>query len=195
MKKVLVLLTVLLTMSVAGAQGKFVVKGGLDYTSFTPSTNIDYVINSSTGFHAGFGYQVRVPLIGLAIQPEILYSQKKFELTGDISNQNNGIYSLSYVEVPVNIQWGINLLVMRPFIFASPYISYALSKSGEFENYSWDNLNRFDYGAGLGLGLEIWKFQVTGKYNWSMKSFDNNGDLEIGDSKFSGFQLSVGLMF
>lgn len=192
MKKVLVLLTVLLVVSVAGAQGKFILKGGLNYTSFTPTTNINAVINSSSGFHAGIGYQVRVPLIGLAIQPELLYSQKSFEAVGGINTYN---YSLSYVEVPVNIQWGINLLLLRPFVFASPYVSYAVSKSGEFENYSWDNLNRLDYGVGLGAGVEIWKLQISGKYNWSMKEFDNNGDLGFGDAKFSGFQLSVALMF
>lgn len=192
MKKVLVLLTVLLTVSIAGAQGKFIVKGGLNYTSFTPTTNINAVINSSSGFHAGIGYQVRVPLIGLAIQPELLYSQKSFEEVGGINTYN---YSLNYMEVPINIQWGINLLLLRPFVFASPYVSYAVSKSGEFENYSWDNLNRLDYGVGLGAGVEIWKFQISGKYNWSMKEFDNNGDLGFGEAKFNGFQLSVALMF
>jgi hypothetical protein len=192
MKKVLVLLTVLLTVSIAGAQGKFIVKGGLNYTSFTPTTNINAVINSSSGFHAGIGYQVRVPLIGLAIQPELLYSQKSFEEVGGINTYN---YSLNYMEVPINIQWGINLLLLRPFVFASPYVSYAVSKSGEFENYSWDNLNRLDYGVGLGAGVEIWKFQISGKYNWSMKEFDNNGGLGFGEAKFNGFQLSVALMF
>lgn len=192
MKKVLVLLTVLLTVSIAGAQGKFIVKGGLNYTSFTPTTNINAVINSSSGFHAGIGYQVRVPLIGLAIQPELLYSQKSFEEVGGINTYN---YSLNYMEVPINIQWGINLLLLRPFVFASPYVSYAVSKSGEFENYSWDNLNRLDYGVGLGAGVEIWKFQISGKYNWSMKEFDNNGELGFGEAKFNGFQLSVALMF
>ncbi len=192
MKKVLVLLTVLLTVSIAGAQGKFIVKGGLNYTSFTPTTNINAVINSSSGFHAGIGYQVRVPLIGLAIQPELLYSQKSFEEVGGINTYN---YSLNYMEVPINIQWGINLLLLRPFVFASPYVSYAVSKSGEFENYSWDNLNRLDYGVGLGAGVEIWKFQISGKYNWSMKEFSNNGDLGFGEAKFKGFQLSVALMF
>ncbi len=192
MKKVLVLLTVLLAVSIAGAQGKFVLKAGLNYTSFTPSTNIDNVIRSSSGFHAGIGYQVRVPLIGLAIQPELLYSQKSF----DVEDGNNTLnYSLSYAELPINIQWGINLLIMRPFVFASPYISYAVSKAAELENASWDNLNRLDYGVGLGAGLEIWKLQISGKYNWSMKSFDNNGDLGFGDAKFSGFQLSVALLF
>jgi hypothetical protein len=192
MKKVLVLLTVLLTVSIAGAQGKFIVKGGLNHTSFTPTTNINAVINSSSGFHAGIGYQVRVPLIGLAIQPELLYSQKSFEEVEGAGTYN---YSLSYMEVPINIQWGINLLLLRPFVFASPYVSYAVSKSGEFENQTWDNINRLDYGVGLGAGVEIWKFQISGKYNWSMKEFDNNGELGFGEAKFNGFQLSVALMF
>ena len=33
---------------------------------------------------------------------------------------------MNYVEVPVNIQWGPDLLIARPFVFASPFIGYNL---------------------------------------------------------------------
>ena len=89
---------------------------------------------------------------------------------------------------------GINLLLFRPFVFASPYVSYAISKGGEFSSVDWDSLNRLDYGVGLGAGVELWKLQVSGKYNWSMKKLNSN-QMDIGDAKLKGFQLSVAFLF
>lgn len=192
MKKILVILAAVLMAGYAGAQGKFGLKAGTNYTSFTPSSATIESIKSAAGFHAGIAYQVRVPFIGLAFQPELLFSHKSFEAE---EGTNVNTYTMNYLELPVNIQWGINLLLLRPFIFAAPYASYAVSKSGELSDVSWDNLSRLDYGVGVGAGVEIWKLQVTGKYNWSMKGFDENNHLELGDAKFNGFQLSVALLF
>jgi hypothetical protein len=192
MKKFLVLLTILLSAGVVGAQGRFGLVAGTNYTSFKPESATIETIKSASGFHAGIAYQVRVPFVGLAMQPELLYSQKSFEAENGTTSET---YTMNYVELPINIQWGINLLLLRPFVFASPYASYAVSKSGELSDVAWDDLNRFDYGVGLGAGVEIWKFQISGKYNWSMKSFDSNDHLEFGNAKFNGFQLSLALLF
>ena len=34
----------------------------------------------------------------------------------------------------------------------------------------WSELNRFEYGLGVGVGIEVWKFQVIGRYNWNFGS-------------------------
>jgi len=82
----------------------------------------------------------------------------------------------------------------------SPYVSYAVGKGESFETAEWDDINRFDYGYGIGAGIDIWKLQVSGKYNWGLGKLQSAGAGAINgetfkNAKLQGFQLSVSIMF
>ena len=204
MKKQLIVLTIMLCLgTVAFAQGSFVVKAGLNFNTLQDIkvNNVEQAWNAQTGFHAGIGAQYRIPLIGLSFQPELLYSRMR---TGDPQEVNDNSYKfrLDYLEVPLNIQWGINILFLRPYIFASPYVRYALAKGDWLTDVPWEDINRFDYGLSLGAGIEIWKLQVSGKYSWSFGQLAPGGSLHIDsddwqldDANFRGFELSVAFLF
>ncbi len=204
MKKFFITLTLLLCVGIyANAQVSFVVKGGLNYTKMSDITlgNLDQAWNAQTGFHAGIGAQFKIPKTGFSFQPEALYSRVRTNFIGPIT-QDSYDFQIDYVNVPLNLQWGIDLTVIRPFIFAAPYISYAIGKGELLENVEWDNFNRFDYGVGLGAGIEIWKVQISGKYNWGFgKPFNENGidinseDWNLNDSNLKGFEISVAFLF
>ncbi len=186
----------------ANAQSRFVVKAGLDFSKMDDIKldNVNQSWNSQTGFHAGVGFQYKIPVIGLSFQPEVLYSQKRTEFFREVSSDSyNWDYVTNNVEVPINVQWGIDILFLRPFVFAAPYLSYAVSVLGHGPTQdNWDDSRRFDYGLGLGAGLEIWKLQITGKYNWGFgKPFDgiDTADWRIEDSNRKGFQLSAAFIF
>ena len=49
----------------------------------------------------------------------------------------------------------------------------------------WDGWNRLEYGLGLGLGLDVWKLQIIGRYNW------NFGTLLGADGKLPAFENVV----
>jgi len=203
MKKHLIVLTIMLCLgTVAFAQGSFVVKAGLNFNSLQDIkvNNVEQAWNAQTGFHAGIGAQYRIPLIGLSFQPELLYSRMRTDF-GQVSDQSYGL-RLDYLEVPLNIQWGINILFLRPYIFASPYVRYALAKGDWLTDVPWEDINRFDYGLSLGAGIEIWKIQVSGKYSWSFGQLARDGsfhidsdDWQMDDANFRGFELSVAFLF
>ena len=203
MKKQLIVLKILLCLgTVAFAQGSFVVKAGLNFNSLQDIkvNNVEQAWNAQTGFHAGIGAQYRIPLIGLSFQPELLYSRMRTDF-GQVSDQSYG-FRLDYLEVPLNIQWGINILFLRPYIFASPYVRYALAKGDWLTDVPWEDINRFDYGLSLGAGIEIWKIQVSGKYSWSFGQLARDGsfhidsdDWQMDDANFRGFELSVAFLF
>ena len=47
---------------------------------------------------------------------------------------------------------------------------------------SWDGVNRWEYGIGTGIGVDIWKFQVIARYNWNLGNlYDVKGWDEIKD--------------
>ena len=40
----------------------------------------------------------------------------------------------------------------------------------------WTGLNRLEYGLGLGIGIDVWKLQVIGRYNWNFGVLGNYKD-------------------
>src|SRR3989339_1775456 len=193
MKKIAaVAILMLLISSSAFSQAKFGIKGGLNFNSYKDvSGNVNNTWNNQTGYHFGVLIQTKVPIIGLGLQPELLFVRKGVE---DPDVPANSFY-LDYLQLPINVQIGLDLLLFRPFIMVSPYISYAIGKGDMLVDTEWDNLNRLDYGYGLGAGIDIWKLQITGKYNWSMGKLQDATSTPINgttlkNAKIQGFQLS-----
>lgn len=221
MKKILSFLTIcVVALSIsfsADAKVKFGVKGGLNLTSMSGNLGQDLkgILSTYTGFHAGAALNVGLPL-GFALQPEILYTQNGVRMNfSSLLTDLKATLSVASIQVPIGIQWGINLGSIRPYVQAVPYfsfpVSYIMKASGggvqQTEKLDSEDFKSFDYGFGLGLGVDLWKLQVSAKYNWSLGTIvkgsnepffgddwqDVNYDLRSG--KLSGFELSVALFF
>lgn len=198
MKKLFTLLLGILIISTSSfSQTRFGVKGGLNFMNASNiTTDVNSTWKSQTGYQLGIALQFKIPVIGLAIQPELLYSTVE---SVDPALSTNSI-KLDYVTLPVNFELGVDMLVFRPFIVASPFISYAIQKGARLEDQPWDDINRFDYGIGLGAGVDLWKLQIMGKYNWGLgklQSADANWDQAdtYKNATLQGFQLSVAFLF
>ncbi len=197
MKKLATLLVLILFfLPAASAQGKVGIKGGLNFNTYKDlSGDISNVWGKSTGTHFGLFLKTKIPVIGLGFQPELLFVRKGADATDPTDN-----FYLDYLSLPLNLQLGLDLLLFRPFVIAGPYISYALGKGGALSETSWDDLNRLDFGVGLGAGIDFWKLQITGKYNWALGKLQDVGSIQINgqtlkDAKIDGFQLSIAYIF
>ena len=206
MKKFFTLLAAALLLSAfsttASAKGGVIVKGGLNYPSFDFKDFSQLEPASATGWHAGIGWQSGT-FAGFALQPELLFQRSGINWT-DEDLQSEEAIKLNALQLMVNVQWGIDLILFRPYIFAAPYVSWNLSKS--YEGSAADDFDAFvegiknvDYGFGLGIGVDIWKLQVSAKYNWS---FAKVVDWESYKQQYSGltsntaaFHLSVAFKF
>ena len=179
-------LLVLGSVSTVDARGRYVVKGGITYASGTSVKDLSGLdIKDYTGWELGFGYQ-SMTLLGFSVQPELVYKVKGISLN-DATNIN-----MNYLEVPVNLQWGPNLVIMRPFIFASPFIGYNIQNVPSGSNnkitkeFLKDQVNKVEGGIGLGAGLDVWKLQITAKYNWNfgqVAKWDNIVNQYVADTK------------
>lgn len=146
------------------------IKGGIDFISMS-RFEFGYIsesVSTHTGFTAGVAFSFDLPVRGLTIQPELNYVSKGAMFRGpeDIN------FRTDYIELPVNIQAGLDLILLRPFIMVSPYIGYAVYKQPGFVD--WNNMNRFEYGIGVGGGIDFWRFQLQVKYNWNIGSLVRN---------------------
>ena len=215
MKKYLVIMLASVMMMAGAlssvAQSRYGVIGGMTF-----STSKFKEINraSMTQWHAGLTYKLDLPL-GFSVQPSLVYHVKGAKLNvpqaGDPGQVTDFNIRMGFVELPVSLQWGPDLLVFRPFLDVTPYIGYALNNqlSGaglSSQTNSWTGLNRFEYGLGVGIGLELWRFQVIGRYNWSFGSLaDAAEDMQDGfgpyvrqafsASNFRGITLSLAFLF
>ena len=183
---------------------KYGIIGGATFTSMQ---NIEK--SAKTGFNIGATAQLRLPL-GFSVQPSLIYNSKAAQVGGDALAASMNV---GYLELPVSVQWGPDLLLFRPFLEVTPFVGYAVNSTFKTEALNqatiikneWNsfNMNRFAYGLGLGGGIEVWRFQVICRYNWNFGPlFDADGSLNIQpvtdafkDKNFGGVTLSLAFMF
>lgn len=188
---------------------RFGIKAGVNVTDLNVE-NVESV--GALGYQAGISWQFDLPL-GFAIQPDILYHVKATKF-----DQIESQLGFGYVEVPVNIQWGLRFADRKVRIFAqaSPFVGYAVAQTGDTSSVlgeyadvldkvgvntdnidKWANVNRFSYGAGLGAGVQLGFLQLTAQYNWNFGNSLKGEDFDslFNKSNFGGYTVSLAFMF
>ena len=216
MKKLIATLAVLMVFSMAATNveaKRFGVKGGVNVTDLNFENGRT---PGALGYQLGITWQRDLPL-GLSIQPELLYHVKATKF-----DQIESQLGLGYVEVPLNVQWGLRFAnkKIRAFAQASPFVGYAIAQTGNetgesifgdykdladlvgIETDKWEGINRLSYGAGLGAGVQFGILQITAQYNWNFGSILDLKDTDweqikdkFNESNHSGYTISLGILF
>ena len=200
-KTIVLLCAMMLIGSLQANAQKYGVVGGATFTSMSGIEN-----SSKTGWNAGATVQFKLPL-GFSIQPSFVYNAKASSVDLLLGKTD---FNVGYLELPVSLQWGPDLLVFRPFADISPYIGYALNSRLASETIlsgvqAWDvkDVHRFEYGLAVGGGIEVWRLQITCKYNWNFgplfgvqfpASLREVKDM-LGETNFRGVTLSMAFLF
>ena len=105
--------------------------------------------------------------------------------------------SVGYLEFMASVQWGIDLILFRPFIDVSPFVGYGLNGWGNLKDLWKKDDNKFEYGVGIGGGLDIWRFQIAARYNWNLGPLMNNkiGVETLKNANFGGVTVSLAYFF
>lgn len=180
---------ILLCLGIASfAQEGFGVLGGIT----SSSTKLqDFDFDNVTQFRAGIAYKYPIAL-GFAVQPEFSYSVKGTALTSSVANLDivNFDLHMGYVEAGLQLQWGPDLLIFRPFALVEPFVGYALNNKivstlagtnvSNTRTNAWNCLQKMEYGYAWGGGLDLF-----GRFQVSAKHYENLGSLykESKDSK------------
>jgi hypothetical protein len=180
MKKILLMFVALLFAGIVNGQLRFGVKAGVNFSKF--NTEEQTLKTEGAAWQIGLVSQLKIPLIGLGVQPELLYSINK--------GKDN---SIGYFNVPINLRWQpLPIPLIKPIILVGPYFGYAVNMKG----FKKENINRFDWGIGLGAGVEIWKLQIEGRYNWGLQNINSLKDAAKDfDIKNNLFTLSATYFF
>ncbi|MGN0201625.1 MAG: porin family protein [Candidatus Cryptobacteroides sp.] len=190
----------------AGGYGssRFGITGGL--TSSSASLK-NFDTRDVSLYHVGISAELPLGL-GFGIQPSLLYQVKGMSLdrigsssAGEIVNSIEGKFG--YVELPVQIQWGPDLLLFRPYVFAEPFIGYRVHSdysSSAGQDLFKEELKKVEYGLGVGAGIDIWKLQVSAKWFWNFGNVYQGGSSSTAESvksmnNFHGLAVSVAIFF
>lgn len=196
MKKIILLLAAVMIFSVQGFS-QAGIKAGLNFNSaedFSINNSSKSNLDNKTGFHVGLLYNFKIPLTGLSIQPELMYAQNKSNLKGEAAE---GEFKLNTLKLAASVQWGIDLMLLRPFIQVVPYAGYTLNSKTTVKDLEWD-VEKLRYGVGLGAGLDVWKLQVSCRYNWDLgkaEKFKMPGLGTFKGNKYETFEVSLAYFF
>ena len=184
----------------AGAHAQFGFLVGLTSSSVKMASS-----DAISLYHAGLTYKIDLPS-GFAIQPAVLY-QVKGANVGQLGTATDEDFKVKtgFVEVPLGLQWGPHLAAFRPYVFAEPFIGYRVSSTDRgnetFRDWASQAKNKFEYGFGLGAGLEI-----SDHLQLSVQWFKNlgvmfskpaeSGTESLGKVKnFEGIKFSLAILF
>jgi len=167
------------------AQSNFGFRAGLNIANFndTPD-NVD--TDSRTGLMAGAYFNFKVPATPIAIQPEILYSQKGYEV-------DNATLELDYIEVPVLAKFMFAPGPIQPHVYLGPYVGFEVNSevTGNNVSVAVDDANT-DFGGIVGAGVDlnagVTKLNIGARYGFGLvDAFDG------GQGKNSVFSIVAGI--
>lgn len=142
----------------AGAQLRYGAAAGMTFGEISGAK-----MPASTDYHLGASAQYQFPL--------------NFSVQGSLLWQVRGLYGgcskVGSLEIPFSAQWGPDLLAFRPYVEVTPFVGFNIWRKNM-------DIGAFYAGVGLGGGLEIWKLQLSCRYNWDLCPAARGTDIRLG---------------
>lgn len=172
MKKFFLLICLAFAFSqTTNAQVSFGLKGGINYNSNSIENVSEDVFSgakSKTGYHAGIWLRFKVPVIGLYIRPELIYTNLENSVT---YNNTSSSYKFQKIDVPV-------LLGKKIFgvgnIFIGPSFQYVLDSDFGFDDISDIDTSGFVAGLTFGGGIELGKIGIDVRWERSFSGIESS---------------------
>lgn len=183
-------LFVLIFSSTSYGQFSVGFKAGYNLSNMPGLTNQDNVkdVKSLSGYHAGLYGQFKVSII--AIQLDAVYSTQGAIVT-DVNNAETK-FENNYLNLPVVAK--VNL---GP-IFVLGGLQYGILTSSKINGVKDEDglfFKKSDLAIPLGLGINVKKVTVEGRYNIGVSNINNLAVNDDDNQTNAVFQLSAGLRF
>ena len=150
----------------ASAQLKFGVKGGLNITDMSLSSDV-FETSNRTGFFIGPTVKFTLPIVGLGIDASALYDQRESELT----NADNEVTKIKQqaINIPINLRYDIGLgSLAAVYLAAGPQFGFNVGDKNQtlFDDVADWILNSSNFSVNVGAGVMLLShLQVGANYN------------------------------
>ena len=168
------------------------------------------------GFQLGVVAEYEISDV-FVIQPGILIAQQgcKIEESGEESGYKwdyKAKYNVTYLQIPVNAQYKLDLGGNTLLLQAGPYFGFAVGGKIKVEGSSGgesideevkikfggdeenDDMKGGDFGLGLGAGLQFGNIQVGAGYNLGLANLSNSRDAKF-KQKNNGIAITLTYFF
>lgn len=195
MKRLFFLLAMIAICFQASAQLlDFGVKAGANYPTLKldgSSRISDITTTSGGGFHAGG--MLRVNILFLYVQPELIYTKTSSDYSFKVDGMNqNGTYDMQRLDVPIPVGFKLGPAA----IFAGPVASFNLNSPSDIFN---DSYKEATWGYQIGAGVKLFSFlaevKYEGPFNDYAKSAQVAGEFVDLDARQNMWIISVGYFF
>ena len=162
----------------------FGLKGGLNVSSL--GGNNSQIGSAKVGFHAG-AYLITFLSERVSLQPELVYSQQGFQLTGQYATR----FEHNYLNLPIifKIDVGPGTTVQL-----GPQVGYFLNRNDNGNNFG--GYKKIDFGLALGVGYALESgLNLTARYNLGFANVTENVSNQVPSRTNRVFQLSLGYTF
>jgi len=195
-KTVFVVLTLigLTLLTPIQAQIRFGIKGGVNlFSVHFNNLGENFNTDNMTGFQIGPYMEAIIPLTGFGIDAAAIYSRKGLKV-------NTETQHLDYLDIPVNLHWNMNLLLLKTYLAAGPYMGIKLSGSNPFFENVQDQIKEKSFGAGINMGGGIYLGPLQLGLVYSLGLTDNYNIDKITSSSFSngknrGWSITAAYIF
>ncbi|HVH28232.1 MAG TPA: outer membrane beta-barrel protein [Vicinamibacterales bacterium] len=180
----LVLIVTLLAARPANAQG-FGLQGGFTYDTVSGDDDVLADIQGKSGWLVGLWYGGSAPVTFMG---EMSY------VTRETQNESGGKLKRTFLEFPTLLRINLGSSNYRVYPMGGPVFDIQLTAEDADGNSVDDSVNNYDIGILGGLGLQIARFAIEGRYVWGMtdilkSNVDFLEDLGLNETKNRSFQL------
>ena len=200
MKKSFFLFCLTLAMSqTSTAQLQFGVKGGVNYNPGSIqkiSTDVFEGAESKTGYHAGIWLRAKIPVLGLYIKPELVYTNLKNDMTFSIplGNKKSTVFSFQKIDIPILV--GKKIFGVGN-VYLGPSFQYVLSQNFDINDIQNVQGDGFTLGLQYGGGIEIGKLGIDIRWERGFSPLESSFLANTTDVKFETqvSQMIIGLTY
>ena len=170
------------------AQLQFGLKGGVNYNSDSFESVSNDVLNGAktkTGIHTGLWLRAKLPVIGLYIRPEIVYTElnNSVNYESPFSAPKTTDFKFRKIDVPVLI--GKKFLGIGN-VFAGPSFQYILSSDFELNDLREVSTESFSLGIQLGAGIELGRLGIDLRWERGLSKTET---VFVDNTDFSNFNF------
>ena len=198
MKKVILILCLALGFSqYSNAQIDFGIKGGINYNSNSvdgvngAGQDIFNGAKSKTGYHAGVWLRAKIPLLGLYIRPELVYTNLENEVYYTQAAKTT-THTFQKIDIPV-------LLGKKIFgignVFIGPSFQYVLDSDFGIDDISSVDSDGFTVGLQFGGGVEFGKLGIDVRWERGFSDIESSFVGNLGNVEYDTRvnQIIIGL--
>ncbi|MCX6277215.1 MAG: outer membrane beta-barrel protein [Bacteroidetes bacterium] len=202
-KTLLILIFACAISSVSGQERpyKIGIKAGVNYIhleNYGKGYYSDFDPKPGWSFGALFQYK-KGAFVNYSIVPEILFTTSTTDV--DLIYITDCITTIQTIDIPINFKLGLQLSkIFRPYILGNVFGSYIVAYEGDLfymlddmsENFVKADINKLYFGVSAGLGFDLWKFQIEGRYRWNLNRINSQ---DYSTLKQMGMELSCAFLF